>query len=427
MIPSKEQLVEKREMLREWQGRRWFGPGNEGRVRLHLGSGKFRIPNAVNVDLTPEADVQADIRTYPYEAESVDDIICHHVLEHLPMMDVPPLLAKWAAALRPGGTVEIGVPDMDLMCHYWTQTDEDEKWRWDIWPFYGGQSDEPCTYPWVERPYNPYMTHQSGFTLGYLVRLLEGLGLRMVDAFWYDGHDTPSAFVLAIKPHPTEPTVLEEQAIMGTFTHRCEYVPGLWQSAARHVPGVPFRTRIQHQPINKGMELLRRDFLTSGRRYWIFLDDDIQFLAPGIVDRAIRHLIAGGYSAMSVYSMFEPDCLAEEYSPARYGLTAARETQWATGYFVLVDSQRVGHILPDLHLPDGNTSVDTSYSVAMRAEGHKIGLSPDYVYHTLKPGSWVNPAVIGPTNEYLRKRWGQFYFDVAKYDHNIIGWEAVDQ
>lgn len=426
MIPTKEQLEEKREMLRAWQSQRWFCPEAEGKTRLHLGSGKLHLPNCINVDLTPEADVQADIRTYPYEPESVDDIICHHVLEHLPMMDVPPLLAQWAAALKPGGTVEIGVPDMDLMCHLWTQEDEDEKWRWSIWPFYGGQSNERCTYPWVERPYNPLMTHQSGFTLGYLVRLLEGVGLRMVDAFWYDGHDTPSAFLLATKPHPVEATIFEQQTVMGTFTHRTDYLPGLWASAAKHLPGVEFSTRIQHRSINEGMALLRRNFIASGKRYWVFLDDDIQFLAPGIVDRAIRHLIAGGYSAMSVYSKFEQEALSEAYDPARYGLTEARETAWATGYFILVDSHRVGHIEPDLNLPDGNTSVDTSYSVAMRAEGHKIGLSPDYVYHTLKPGSWTNPDVIEPTNEYLRGKWGQFYFDVAHYDYNIIGWEAVE-
>jgi hypothetical protein len=421
---SEEKLIENREMLREWQGRRWYDPANEGRVRLHLGSGKLKLPHCINVDFTEEADVQADIRTYPYEPESVDDIICHHVLEHLPMMDIAPLLAKWAAALKPGGMVEIGVPDMDLMADNWMKTDEDEKWRWDIWPFYGGQSDEACTYPWVQRPYNPYMTHQSGFTLGYLVRLLEGLGLRMVDAFWYDGHDTLSAFLLAQKPIACEPTVFESQAVMGTFTHRCEYVPALWQSASRHVPGVPFMTRIQHRSIREGMELLRRDFVASGKRYWIFLDDDIQFLAPGIVDRAIRTLIAGGHAAVSVYSMFEREALTEAYDPGRFGLVA-RETKWATGYFILVDSHQVGHILPDAGLPDGNTSVDTSYSVAMRAEGYTIGLSADYVYHTLKPGSWVNPDVIAPTNAYLMQKWGQFYFDVAQYDYNIIGWELV--
>lgn len=424
---SRERLIQNREMLREWQGRRWFDPANEGRTRLHMGSGKLKLPYCINVDFTPDADVQADIRTFDYPVGLVDEIICHHVLEHLPMMDISPLLAKWYEALKPGGVLEIGVPDMDLMADNWTKTDEDEKWRWDIWPFYGGQSDEKCTYPWLQRPYNQFMTHQSGFTLGYLVRQLEGLGMRMIDAFWYDGHDTPSAVLLARKPEAVTATVFEQQAVIGTFTHRCEYVPALWQSADRYLPGVPFMTRIQHRSIREGMELLRRDFIASGRRYWIFLDDDIQFLAPGIVDRAIRQMIAGGYAAMSVYSMFETEALTTPYAPERYPQVVARETRWATGYFILVDSQRVGHILPDAGLPDGNTSVDTSYSVAMRAEGHKIGLSPNYVYHTLKPGSWVNPAVIAPTNEYLRQKWGQFYFDVAVYDHNIIGWEAIDQ
>ena len=420
---SHEKLIENREKLRAWQSVRWFDPSNEGKVRLHLGSGKFRIPYCVNVDFTPEADVQADIRTYPYEPGTVDEIICHHVLEHLPMMDISPLLAKWVDALKPGGTVEIGVPDMDVMARHWLDVDEDEKWRWNIWPFYGGQSDDACDFPHVQRPYNAYMTHQSGFTLGYLVRQLEKLGMRMIDAMWYDGHGTPSAFLLAQKPHPVEPTVFESQAVMGTFTHRTEYLPGLWASAARHLPGVPFVTRIQDKPINVGMSLLRRDFLTSGKRYWIFLDDDIQFVGPGIVDRAIRNL-AHGYAAMSVYSAFDPEALSLPYDPSRYPGVVARETRWATGYFILVDSHRVGHILPDMDLPDGNTSVDTSYSVAIRAEGHRIGIAPDYVYHTYKPESWVNQAVIGPTNEYLMRKWGQFYFDVAQYDNNIIGWVA---
>jgi len=421
-----EKLEENREKLRAWQAVRWFDPSNEGKVRLHLGSGKFRIPYAINVDFTPEADVQADIRQYPYEPGTVDEIICHHVLEHLPMMDISPLLAKWVDALKPGGTIEIGVPDIDLLARHWLDADEDEKWRWNIWPFYGGQSDELSDFPHVQRPYNAYMTHQSGFSLGYLVRQLERLGMRMVDGMWYDAYNTTaSAFLLAEKPHPAEPTILEAQAVMGTFTHRTEYLPALWASAARHVPGVPFVTRIQHKNINEGMELLRRDFLTSGKRYWIFLDDDIQFLAPGIVDRAIRQMIAGNYAAMSVYSTFEPEALTLPYDPSRYPNVVARETTWATGYFVLVDSHRVGHILPDMNLPDGNTSVDTSYSVAIRAEGHRIGIAPDYVYHTRKPGTWVNQAVIEPTNEYLMRKWGQFYFDVARYDGNVIEWGQI--
>ena len=419
-------LIRKREQLRAWQAARWFKAPAPGQTRLHLGCGKVHLPYALNIDFTPEADIQADLRTYDYGVATVDDIICQHVLEHLPMRDVPPLLARWFAALRPGGIVEIGVPDMDLIARCWLDSSDEARWRWLNWTIYGSQTDEPCGYPWEARTYNPYQTHQSAFTLGYLIRLLERTGFRIRDAYWYDAHETPGAFVLAVKPESTRPpTVLEQQCAIGTFTHRCDYLPALWQSAAQHLPQVDFITVLRTGTIRENMARLRNEFLASGKRYWVFLDDDIQFLNAEIIEHALEVMQGEGYAAMHAYSMFEPEALSTPYDPGRYPGVVAREAAWATGYFIMVDSHKVGHIEPDANLPDGNTAVDTSYSVAIRAAGYRIGMTPDYVYHTLKPGSWVNPAVIEPTNRYLWQRWGQFYFDIAKYDRNIIGWEAV--
>lgn len=415
-------LVKNRDLLRGWQGNRWYNDPGPDKVRLHLGSGKLKLPFAINVDFTAEADVQCDIRQYPYTPASVDDIICHHVLEHLPMHDVPPLITQWAQALRPGGTVEIGVPDMDLIARCWLDSEDHWRWSWLAWTIYGVQTDELPGYPWDSRPYNPHMTHTSGFTLGYLVRLLERSGLRMVDAFWYDGFDTPSAFTLATKPGlPRPATLLEQQCIMGTFTHRCEYVPALWQSANRFLPQIEFATVVRAGTIRENMARLREVFKASGKRYWLFLDDDIHFLDGEIVERALQALINGGYAAVHCYSTFDPATLTAPYDPARYGeRCVSRDARWATGYFILVDSQLVGDIEPDAGLPDGNTSVDTSYSVAIRAAGYRIGMTPDYVYHTKKDGSWVNQAVIEPTNEYLLRKWGQFYFEIAQYDNNVL-------
>lgn len=416
-------LVEKRELLRAWQNRRWYALLPEDYVRLHLGCGGVHLPGALNVDLRPDADVCMDIREYPYKRDSVDDIICQHVLEHLPMRDAVPLIRKWAGALKPGGVVEIGVPDMDLMADAWLKADEAERWTRYAWTIYGGQSDEAPVEPWraEQPPYNPHQTHQSAFTLGYLVRQLEAAGLRMIDAFWYDGHNTPSAFALAQKPPLVKPTLLEQWTVMGAFTHRTEYLPGLWASANKYLPQVQTLTQIAPgTPINRNMAALRKLFQATGKRFWLFLDDDIQFLNSDIVHRAIELLLREGYAAVSAYSTFDPAVLGAAYSRERPGLVA-RETAWATGYFILVDSWRVGHIEPDANLPDGNTAVDTSYSVAIRAAGHRIGIVDDYVYHTRKD-VWAKPDVIKVTNDYLFDRWGQFYFDVAQYDGNVLEW-----
>jgi hypothetical protein len=89
-----------------------------------------------------------------------------------------------------------------------------------------------------------------------------------------------------------------------------------------------------------------------------------------------------------------------------------------------VDSKKVGDILPDMNLPDGNTAIDTSYSVAIRAAGFDIGISADYVYHVKKEVkiiySWMRPDVVAVTNEYLLKKWGDFYFRWTGYDYNVI-------
>lgn len=413
-----------RERLRSWQQSRWYAPQPEGYVKLHLGCGPIHLPQAINVDVSPDAPVCADIRTYPYELESVDDIICHHVLEHLPMRDIHPLIENMVLALKVGGVIELGVPDMDLMATAWLTEGEDLRWRRYAWTIYGGQSDEEPREPWLPQPaYNPHQHHQSAFTLGYLVRLLEDAGLRMIDAFWYDGHGTPSAFVFAQKPQTSQGTALERQTIIGTFTHRTQYLPALWASASRWLPQVQFATRINRGPINEGMNLLRRDFQRSGKRFWIFMDDDIQFLDDTIVEHTIQTMLKHGHAAVHAYSTFNQSVLDEPYAPARYPCVIEREARWATGYFIAVDSSKVGHIEPDMNLPDGNTSVDTSYSVAIRAAGHSIGMIPDYVYHTAKGDSWVNEQVIEPTNEYLRNKWGDFYFDVARYDNNVIEWQ----
>lgn len=420
-ILNHEMLATNRDKLRVWQGERWYRALPLGYQRLHLGCGAVHLPGALNVDVRADADVVCDLRDYPYQPASVDDIICHHVLEHLPMRDTAPLLQKWAGALRPGGTLEIGVPDLDLMAAAWLEADETARWTRYAWTIYGGQSDEAPVEPWATQqpPYNPHQTHQAAFTLGYLVRQLEAVGLRMIDAFWYDGHGTPSAFVFAQKPAAIAPTVLEEQTVMGTFTHRCEYLPGLWASVNRHLPQVQFVTQIARDtPINRNMAALRDLFRATGKRFWLFLDDDIHFLSTDIVDRAVAFLLRDGHAAVSAYSTFEPDALSRPYD--RTALQP-RTTTWATGYFILVDSWRVGHIEPDLNLPDGNTAVDTSYSVAIRAAGHSIGIVDDYVYHVRKPVV-AKPDIIKCTNEYLLARWGQFYFDIARYDGNVMEW-----
>jgi hypothetical protein len=378
----------------------------------------------VNVDpYTEESDCKDDMSHLSFAPNSAIEIVSHHALEHIPMRDVFPTLKHWYDILSPGGTLEVGMPDVELCFQGFLEAPEEKKWNRFIWTVYGAQTDSEAVHVWspeLTSPFSQGQVHMGGFSLGYFVRMLENIGFRMLNAFNYDGYNTPSFFVYAIKPYPLQNTgtLLEQDTAIGTFTNKTTYITDLWKSANKHIPHVEFITRFQRGPINKGMSLLREDFIASGKRYWCFLDDDIQFLNPDIIKNALTTLVNGKFGAVSVYSTFEPSALTVPYNPS--GLTT-RPHKWATGYFILVDSKKVGTILPDMNLPDPDTAVDTSYSVCIRASGYDIGISADYVYH-VKKNTRTREDVIGKTNTYLAIKYGQFYFDYAQYDGNVIEW-----
>ena len=38
------------------------------------------------------------------------------------------------------------------------------------------------------------------------------------------------------------------------------------------------------------MEKLRHDFIQSGKRYWLFMDDDILFTRNDVIETALKHM-----------------------------------------------------------------------------------------------------------------------------------------
>jgi len=408
-------MLANRYKLIQWQRQKWFDPREA--LRLHLGSGFLNLKGYVNIDVaTDEADMKTSIVDLPFEDESADEIICQHVLEHIPTQLVDTVISEMYRVLQVGGTVEIGVPDMDLCCwEFLSETDEDTKNNLIMSTFFGCQDDGSGEVDMAQ-------AHNSGFTLDTLIRKFEQHGFAMIEAYNYDGYNTPSAFLYARKKPIVKQRLWEQDVVMGVFTHRTTYLPKLWESINKHLPQIPFITKHHYGKINEGMASLRHEFIKSGKRFWIFLDDDIIFLNSDIVNNAVRNMVANKYAAMNVYSTFSPACFNAPYERISYGLEV-KETPWAVGYFILVDSTLVGDIVPDLMLPDGNTSVDTSYSVEIKSKGYKIGLSSDMVYHAYKDVK-VDWNIVNKTNEYLKGKWGQYYYDNTGYGGNVIEWRV---
>lgn len=79
---------------------------------LDVGCGQNKYPGAIGVDYNPKtaADVVHDLAVvpYPFADNEFDEIICRHVIEHVP--DVMALIAELHRLSKPGGRIRIVAP-----------------------------------------------------------------------------------------------------------------------------------------------------------------------------------------------------------------------------------------------------------------------------------------------------------------------------
>ena len=83
-------------------------------LRLNLGSGQQPLEGHINVDKhgAPDMLVDLEVRPWPWENSSVDEVAMHHVLEHLgrtPELFIG-VMKELHRICRPGALVRIRVP-----------------------------------------------------------------------------------------------------------------------------------------------------------------------------------------------------------------------------------------------------------------------------------------------------------------------------
>jgi GT2 family glycosyltransferase/predicted SAM-dependent methyltransferase len=100
-------------------------------VRLNLGCGVYHLHNFINIDQYPHVkpDIVADALNLPFERESVDEIYCGHLLEHLTFGDGQKALGHWRSLLKKGGVIGITVPDFDVLAKRYLDDPTPERMR----------------------------------------------------------------------------------------------------------------------------------------------------------------------------------------------------------------------------------------------------------------------------------------------------------
>lgn len=93
-----------------------FRPVPGERARLNWGCGPKGEPGWVNADLArhPSVELTGDIRDgLPVDDDCFEYVVSIHALPMVPLPDVPDVLAELRRVLRPGGTLRLGLPDLD--------------------------------------------------------------------------------------------------------------------------------------------------------------------------------------------------------------------------------------------------------------------------------------------------------------------------
>ena len=160
--------------------------------RLEIGPGSKRLPGfeTLNIVPGPAVDYIADAaRKLPFPAGTFDVIYASHILEHIPWFQALPALQEWVRALKPGGALEIWVPDALKICEALVRYERDgiDESHLDGWYKFNPEQD-PCkwaagrlyTYGDGSGRLDHPNWHRGLFTPRYLRELFEKAGLENV-------------------------------------------------------------------------------------------------------------------------------------------------------------------------------------------------------------------------------------------------------
>lgn len=149
-------------------------------MKLNLGCGKRVLEGYINCDTRdlPGVDKILDIRDkLPWGRNTVDEVEASHILEHVEAHKTKTILGEMFRALKPGGIVNIEVPDVEAVFKRWQTATHKEKW------FYCGEGRYPSLfgYIWGQGNVAEGQCHLQGFDRERLERLMGDAGFVEIE------------------------------------------------------------------------------------------------------------------------------------------------------------------------------------------------------------------------------------------------------
>lgn len=178
-----------------------------------------------------------------------------------------------------------------------------------------------------------------------------------------------------------ERSYLENNLISGVYTNKDKYLKRFTENWNKYYGNLPLIYNVREGKINENMEKLRHDFIQSGKRYWLFMDDDILFTRNDVIETALKHMQENDLSLVTTYQSTNYN-LVEIADPSNLTFEFIC---WAAGYFMLIDSEKCGLVPFDLNLPTTHGSnSDIAYCLDIiehNPDETLIGIAPTLIYH----------------------------------------------
>lgn len=138
-------------------------------MKLNLGCGYDKRDGYVNIDIRDEVkpDIVLDLEKtpYPFDDESVDEILAKDIIEHFSFRNVEKVVREWYRILKKDGMLIIQTPDLDAILEAINNQKIKGWWQISYW-LYGAQD-------------YPENTHKLIFTRREIKKLLEEIGFEV--------------------------------------------------------------------------------------------------------------------------------------------------------------------------------------------------------------------------------------------------------
>lgn len=163
--------------------------------RLNIGCGGKREEGYVNVDIFEGEGIDEvfSMDNIPYLDNTISAITSEHALEHVGYRQIEKTVREWFRTLQHGGELLLKIPDVDLCCQNLLNATTEHIREWYKFTIYGyqkslaGEKDEAQYHRWgLNKDETRKLLENVGFVIDYLEN--------------YDGYDTPSIGLRAIKP-----------------------------------------------------------------------------------------------------------------------------------------------------------------------------------------------------------------------------------